>query len=256
VTTIQYSISPEPQLLYDMINSSDLTDVAPTTSADASDGQPSVYLTPDALIEYCQTRLQGIDSQIGSAMNQQQSVNWEQSQVQTILTEISTDEGTVNKNGDMTNVQETQALEQNIENLIEEIKVRDPDCAQLGQLEQLHDDVMATGTGPYTTAGPPPQTHGYYCSTTNSPGDPPAPNGTTPPANATTYDDGKIDTTEFQAFTSTLTGINNNLSSGAELQMINIQSLMSQRTTAIQLTTNILQAYDDGLSKVADNIGK
>ena len=38
--------------------------------------------------------------------------------------------------------------------------------------------------------------------------------------------------------------------------MIAIQSNMSDRTTAIQLTTSILQAYDDGLAKIANNIGK
>jgi hypothetical protein len=31
---------------------------------------------------------------------------------------------------------------------------------------------------------------------------------------------------------------------------------MSDRTTAIQLTTSILQSYDDGVEKIADNIGK
>jgi hypothetical protein len=45
------------------------------------------------------------------------------------------------------------------------------------------------------------------------------------------------------------------LNSGAELQMIQLQSIMSQRQTAIQITTNLVQALGDQLNKIADNVG-
>jgi len=45
------------------------------------------------------------------------------------------------------------------------------------------------------------------------------------------------------------------LSNGAELNMINVQSLMSQRQTAIQLTTNLVQSLNDQINKVAANVG-
>jgi hypothetical protein len=46
------------------------------------------------------------------------------------------------------------------------------------------------------------------------------------------------------------------LSQGSELGMIGLQSLMSQRQTAIQLTTNLVQAMGESLKTVAGNVGK
>ncbi len=43
--------------------------------------------------------------------------------------------------------------------------------------------------------------------------------------------------------------------SGSELQMIQLQSLMSQRQTAIQLTTNLIQTMNDTMQKVVGNVG-
>jgi hypothetical protein len=43
--------------------------------------------------------------------------------------------------------------------------------------------------------------------------------------------------------------------SNAELGMIQLQSLMSQRQTAIQTTTNILNAQNDAAKTVINNIG-
>jgi hypothetical protein len=46
------------------------------------------------------------------------------------------------------------------------------------------------------------------------------------------------------------------LNSQSELDMIHLQSLMSQRQTAIQLTTNILQSLNDSTNKIVANIGR
>jgi hypothetical protein len=45
------------------------------------------------------------------------------------------------------------------------------------------------------------------------------------------------------------------LNSDAEIGMIRLQSLMSQRQTAIQLTTNIIQSLNDQANKIVANIG-
>jgi hypothetical protein len=45
------------------------------------------------------------------------------------------------------------------------------------------------------------------------------------------------------------------LNSDAELNMIQLQSLMSQRQNAIQTTTNMLNGMNDNLNTVAKNIG-
>jgi hypothetical protein len=250
VTTIQSSTSSaEQQALYEMLNASGPTAAEATPSTDSTDGAAPVYLTPDALMTYCQTRLDGIDAQITTAMTEQQNINSEQSAVQGLLTDLSNDSATA-VSGVMDNRTECQNLAKEFESVISNIQAKDPNSSALPQLEQVHDALMATGSGPFTDSSG--VFHGYYNG-----GDPTAPpTGLTAPSNVRDDLDGKIGSDEFGDFTDALTNVNSSLGSGAELQMISIQSLMSQRTTAIQLTTNILQAYDDGLSKVADNIGK
>jgi hypothetical protein len=222
-------------------------------AVDPSTAPPT--LSPDALMIYCETRLKGIDSQIDAAMVKQENVNWEQQQIQGLLQEISADQSKVGSDGTLNDPAECQTLEQNIEDLITKIQQRDPGCSVIAQLEQLHDRVMATGTGPYATTDANGNTvqHGYYFGNSNEPGQPP--NGTIAPIGVRDDHDNTFGGDELTSFTNTLNGMSSDLSSGAELQMISIQSLMSQRTTAIQLTTNILQSYDDGLSKIAGNIG-
>jgi hypothetical protein len=252
--TVTNNVSPTvssaaQQALYDMMNASS-TGVTGTLTTETDGSSPPVYLTPQALMVYCQTRLQGIDSQVQTAMTAQQNTNWEQGEIGTLLSAMATDSNATT-NGVTTDPKVVQTLELDLENLITQIQQRDPGCQQLGALEQLHDSMMATGTGPY----PPTNTaiQGYYCSSPNGPNGAPA--GKVPPSGSPT-NDGVFSTGDFTNFTSTLNNINSSLSSGAEMGMINIQSLMSDRTTAIQLTTSILQSYDDGVEKIADNIGK
>jgi hypothetical protein len=47
-----------------------------------------------------------------------------------------------------------------------------------------------------------------------------------------------------------------NLNSDSEMTMINLQSLMSQRQTAVQLTTNLVQSLGDQSSDIAKNVGQ
>ncbi|HEY5240001.1 MAG TPA: hypothetical protein VIJ22_00985 [Polyangiaceae bacterium] len=243
--------SAQQQALYDIMNGDLVSSAAGVPSTGGTDGQsPPASLTPEALMVYCQTRLQGIDSQIQAAMAKQQNISIEQSSIGDILGELSNDSALAG-NGLMNSPAACQDLEQKLENLITQIQHTDPGCSQLGQLEQLHDAVMATGSGPYTDSLG--QQHGYYYQ-----GDPKAspPIGHTPPPNVDHSQDNELTAAEITGFTNTLTTINSSLSSGAEIGMIQIQSNMSDRTTAIQLTTSILQAYDDGLSKIVDKIGQ
>jgi hypothetical protein len=53
-----------------------------------------------------------------------------------------------------------------------------------------------------------------------------------------------------------LQGIATDQNSSSQLQMINLQSLMSQQQTAVQLTTNLLQALDQQAQAIATNVGK
>jgi hypothetical protein len=219
-------------------------------AAGGVDGDASTAsLTPEALMLYCQTRLNGIDSQISATMAQQQNASTEQSLIGNLMTEVAsyTQQTT---NGALKSPADCLQLEQDIEKAVSQIQAIDPGCPELGQLELLHDTVMATGTGPNPSSDP---THGYYNG--NSKGLLGVPDGSAPPAGVRNDTDNTLGTGDLQDFTTTLQTIQNSLSSNAALGMVKIQSYMSDRTTAIQLTTSILQAYDDGLEKIADKIG-
>jgi hypothetical protein len=60
---------------------------------------------------------------------------------------------------------------------------------------------------------------------------------------------------EAQGFISSVKGVQDDMNSASELGMISIQSYMSQRETAVQLTTNLMQSIDDQAQKIAENIG-
>jgi hypothetical protein len=62
--------------------------------------------------------------------------------------------------------------------------------------------------------------------------------------------------TELTSFSDNIGDAASDLNSDSELQMVQLQSLMSQRETAITLTTNLIQSIGDEENKVADNIGK
>ena len=51
-----------------------------------------------------------------------------------------------------------------------------------------------------------------------------------------------------------LKSISDELDAGSELNMIEVQSLMSQRQTAIQMTTNLMSKYDQGVQTVVNNL--
>lgn len=46
------------------------------------------------------------------------------------------------------------------------------------------------------------------------------------------------------------------LNSGTQMDMINLQSLMSDRQTAVQLSTNLIQALSHSADAIAHNMGK
>ncbi|HEY8041388.1 MAG TPA: hypothetical protein VIF15_16395, partial [Polyangiaceae bacterium] len=61
--------------------------------------------------------------------------------------------------------------------------------------------------------------------------------------------------TDVKGWIQELSDVQSTINQGSELQMIKLQSLMSQRQTAIQLTTNLVQSLGDQLNKIAENIG-
>jgi hypothetical protein len=224
--------------------------LAATTTGSASD--PSAfdlpagdgsYLTPDALMLYCQSRLQSIDTQMQAGINEQQNNTDEQTAVNELVADFqklsahgTTDPNSSDPTKNATNYAQCQDLEEHIRAVIHHIQTTDPGSPAIAKLMDIHDRVMATGTQGYTDSSGNVQT--YYG---------PTPDKAQP--------DGIIDVDEINQIVNDLKDVGTTLNSSAELNMIQLQSYMSQRQTAIQLTTNLVQSLGDQDNKIVSNIG-
>ncbi|MDP9037151.1 MAG: hypothetical protein M3O50_20320 [Myxococcota bacterium] len=207
-----------------------LQSLASPASPDPSSGG-TAYLTPDALMVYCQSRLHSIDDQIQGGFATQQLRNRESVDIQKALE-------TFHKYADGTeSLSACSEMEQSLKGLIDHLTETDPGFPGLGKLKQTYNSLVFTGTGPAGYNSGMPVYDGYPVTGNGKEGD------------------GKIDGAEMQSFVTSLQATVSDLNSGAELQMIQIQSLMSQRQTAIQLTTNLVQSLGDQTNKIAQNIG-
>ncbi len=206
------------------------TEATPDVQAVGTDG--SILLTPDALMTYCQARLDSIDGQVKGTFAQQQLRNSESSALQGVVQ-------TFQKYADGVSNDETSctAMETSLHDLIEHVKATDPGCPELPKLEQTYNDLLYSGTD--ATTDLPYEDEDLYPPKQN---DPPG--------------DNTLGSTEMQTFISDLQGCASDLNSNSELQMIQLQSLMSQRQTAIQLTTNLVQSLGDQAQKIAENVGR
>ncbi|HXX66436.1 MAG TPA: hypothetical protein VEK07_04610 [Polyangiaceae bacterium] len=63
-----------------------------------------------------------------------------------------------------------------------------------------------------------------------------------------------VSSSDCASIINTLTDVSTQLGSDNQMDMINLQSAMSDREQAIELTSNILQAVDDSANKVIANI--
>jgi hypothetical protein len=193
-------------------------------------------LSPDALMAYCQSRLDSIDGQVKDSFASQQRT------ASTIST-INAFADILHRNdGDVTGAPNCQALESQFQTMITTVQSTDPNCAALPAMIQAYNSMVWSGDGGaaflHQTSGPDMIDADKY-----------------PPSKDSPQGDKTLGNAEVQGYMSTLTDASSNLNSGSELQMVQLQSLMSQRQTAISLTTNLVQSLGDQESKIADNIG-
>lgn len=218
-----------------------LDQLAGTSFSDpTADG--SVNLTPDALMAYCQSRLQSIDEQAQAAFVSQEQRNGEENDIQQLLKQFQAMAKGIGSSGHSDKA-DCEALEQSLAAEIHKLEGTDPGSPALPKLIQTYNDLVYSGSGEDLHANPPIR----YIHADQFP-----PNKA---AGGNNEGDGYVSDTEMQGYIDSLQGASSDLSSCAELQMIQLQSLMSQRQTAIQLTTNLVQSLGDQLNKIADNIG-
>lgn len=199
------------QLNFNNTNLIAQTDFEPLVQAAGTQG--CAYLTPDSLMTYCQTRLQGIDSQVNEAFAKQQEDN----QAQQVLGNLASSPAFAVPSDAIKSGSDAQARIQAIKDAIEAARQNlDPNSSAWKALTDFEHNSID-----------------------------------------------KIDTTKdigTDQFNNTVVGglssIQKDLNSSSELSMINLQSLMSQRQSAIQVCTNLVQSLGDQVSKIAENVGK
>jgi hypothetical protein len=165
------------------------------------------YLTPEALLQYCESRLQGIDTQINQGVAEQNRIIKDQQTLQGVASTLA------KYAGGTTDGKSVQEIKASIDAAVKSIQDNDPTCPALADLEKLQRDIDSAASG------------------------------------------GKMEDKTVQGFSSALSGAIGSLNSGAELDMINLQSLMSQRQSAVEMTTNMVQTLGNTLEKVVGNIG-
>jgi hypothetical protein len=209
---------------------------SPTVSS--ADADADVELTPDALMAYCQARLDQIDGQANGIMQEQELSNSESSALQTVIQTFQQ-----HSSGVTSDPATCTSLETSLGGLIQQFQNTDPSSPEIGKLTQIYNNLVYSGTGT-TSSSNGGGTHIDYID-----------KAAYPPDTTTPYADNTLGSTEMQTYVSDLQGCGSDLNSGSELQMVQLQSLMSQRQTAIELTTNLVQSLGDQSEKIAENVG-
>jgi len=175
-------------------------------------------LSPDALMTYLSTRLGGLDEQINGIFNRQLA----QQKVQSAVNKIHEEVAKLNESAvgvvDMPGHDPKDPGSSEIEiNINRRID-------ELGQLDPklaqtIRDELVK-------------------------------------PGQILWVQDGKYLGSEVVGTKSFLDGISKNLESGAQMDMIRLQSLMSSRQTAIQLSTNLVASLGESTKAIVTNIGR
>lgn len=208
-------------------------------AAPSDDEDASVGLSPDALMAYCQSRLDSIDGQVQASFGDQQQNATALQQIDQFADQLKGVDGADQKGADCTK------LEKSFYAMIQSISASDPSCPALSTLTAAYNQMVYSGDG------------GAAFNHSTDPSDPDFINKDQYPLDTSSQQGDKIlGATELQGFAQTLTDAAGSLNSNSELQMVQLQSLMSQRQTAISLTTNLVQSLGDQANKIADNIGK
>ena len=187
----------------------------------------SGYLTPDALMAYCETRLRGLDDQMQKAFEEQQKSNAAQELLGKLQADIhfavpdhTLDVSLKNGNGFPNNPNDYNQLKNAYDTLEAKIKTLDPRDPLAQKLTQIANNLGSDKSGSFV-----------------------------PSLKSMTTDDWN------SMVTGALSSAAKDLSSSSELSMINLQSLMSQRQQAIQVCTNLVQSLGDQCNKIAENVG-
>lgn len=183
---------------------------------------PSAYgavdaagLSPDALMTYCQTRINGIDSQVKEYFAQQKKSNDDRAAINDALAVLNQySAGTMDDNAP--HEKAGHDLREALAKAIDKVGPNTDAGRRLSAIKAKVDDTTISGPG---------------------------------------TDGGRVSADEMKGFLDDVKGIQTDLGASSELGMIQLQSLMSQRQVAIQLCTNLVQSLGDQQNKICANVG-
>jgi|HubBroStandDraft_2_1064218.scaffolds.fasta_scaffold06545_5 hypothetical protein len=191
-------------------------------------------LSSDSLMNYCSSQLDSIDNAIDTTMETDQNATQISQQLQGVIETFQQ-----NSTGITSDTASCAKLETSLAAVITQMQNTDPDNPNLGPMIQTYNNMVWSGSG--TTGSNAMQ----YIDPTDYPAQQVGPQG-----------DGTLSSGEMSGYISTLQGASSSLDSGSEMNLVELQSLMSQRETAISLTTNLVQSLGDQANTIASNIGK
>ena len=196
-------------------------------------------LSPDALMAYCQSRLDSIDGQVTASFTEQQTNASAISQIDQVISDAQ-DVRRRRPEGPAV----CKKLEATFGALINSLKSLRPGLPCAPALTTTYNSMVWSGDGGAAVHPLAPGRSGLHRR-----------DATTRPTESGPKGDNVLSSSELQGYVQTLSDAAGNLNSNSELQMVQLQSLMSQRQTAISLTTNLVQSLGDQENKIADNIG-
>jgi len=186
-------------------------------------------LSPDAMLDYCQIQLSGLDTQIDGDIKQQESQLRQREAVQQAQTALE-QYGTTGPQNSADFQKCVAALDQAAASL----PPGDPVAAQL---ETFKNNMSSQyGFDPSKVGQPQEVVLNLFpigdAGLTNKP-----------------------QNNDWQGTTDALGNIADNIKSGAEIQMLQLQDLVSQRQQAVQLASGIMSKEDQTLEGIAKSIG-
>jgi hypothetical protein len=190
-----------------------------TTTASIAALNPQVFgfLTPETLLMYCQSKIRGIDEQVQRAFADQKS----RSKIQQTLGELSS---ALDPNGFDGNDIGTSGKSKKDEVLAK----YDAAIAAVGANSEMGQQLIASRAK-------------FAADASGTKG-----------KNDSAY----VSAEDMKSYADPIGDMQATLNRDGELQMIQLQSLMSQRQTALQMCTNMISGLGQSSQQIAGNIGR
>jgi hypothetical protein len=222
--------------------------VQPVNSTLASDPGDPAGMSPESLMAYCSTRLSSLDTQMQQIFNQQ-------TQSAATINDLNNISGLLNdlpaaSTGTPPTITMSKAQYEQLvaaySNAVSDLSPTDGTASAMygnGAATPLGKELVTDSTSFTSSATADPLSLGGSSGSTGLSGFGANASGTyTIPASVVTN------------ITQNLKTYTSSLNSDAEMQMINLQSLMSSRQTAVELSTNILQALSTTDESIVSNL--